>query len=511
MTVLPHIYGEDAYEDEKQRYFGQLLSYDAARVSEEPEAIQQELNESTRRLEECIASNYKAYIKSQECVDELEEKLQTCMTCVDRILGDLPALQSTTERFREAVGRENAKREGLRMLYGNQSTVLDVLEIPSLMDTCVRGGHYEEALELKASSKKLLMVHGHLPIVDMIGEEVMEVSQAMMEQLLERLQSSIQLAECLKVVGYIRRLGVFSDQQLRTEFLERRGKWIETCLDELDSLNPYEYLKKTTDVHRLHVFDVVMQYAGIFSKDGSQEGGAPLTDPLYSWSYKHMMRFLKEVQVNLPHIQDGGSLASILDHCMYCGVALGRVGLDFRPALIPMFASAALAMFQRLICISDNVFKDMVGSHRWVALPSAVSRAVELSKKQDAEMMEDVNGDGKKGQTFEPPIVLVEHQPFAVYVNGILAAFNELRHCAPYIIQKDVAVVLRQSLHAVVDALVERESIGFRKDEKDVFYKACDLVGSVMFPFILECYSRLYGSPSEPLYDEALKQRVPHV
>ena len=44
-------------------------------------------------------------------------------------------------------------------------------------------------------------------------------------------------------------------------------------------------------------------------------------------------------------VGDGGALGSALEHCMYAGGALGRVGLDFRAALPPLFESCILGLF----------------------------------------------------------------------------------------------------------------------------------------------------------------------
>ncbi len=44
-----------------------------------------------------------------------------------------------------------------------------------------------------------------------------------------------------------------------------RDEWISQLVDELDSgADSYEYVKHLTDVHRLHLFDAVMQYRAIF-------------------------------------------------------------------------------------------------------------------------------------------------------------------------------------------------------------------------------------------------------
>jgi hypothetical protein len=54
--------------------------------------------------------------------------------------------------------------------------------------------------------------------------------------------------------------------------------------------------------------------------------------------------YLETLRRQLPRITEGGSLASVLEHCMYCGMSLGRVGLDFRGLLVPIFEAEVLRL-----------------------------------------------------------------------------------------------------------------------------------------------------------------------
>jgi hypothetical protein len=51
-----------------------------------------------------------------------------------------------------------------RMCAGQQGALLELLEIPSLMDACVRAGSYDDALDLRAYAAKLALLHADLQV-----------------------------------------------------------------------------------------------------------------------------------------------------------------------------------------------------------------------------------------------------------------------------------------------------------------------------------------------------------
>ena len=52
---------------------------------------------------------------------------------------------------------------------GNHGTVVELLEIPQLMDTCIRNGNYDDALDLKGFIGKLAFMHSDLQVVQVFG------------------------------------------------------------------------------------------------------------------------------------------------------------------------------------------------------------------------------------------------------------------------------------------------------------------------------------------------------
>ena len=68
-----------------------------------------------------------------------------------------------------------------------------------------------------APPPQVAVMHGDLPVVQRLVAEVAGVSADMLEQLLQRLQGAIQLPECLRIIGYLRRLAAFP------------GGWVQSC------------------------------------------------------------------------------------------------------------------------------------------------------------------------------------------------------------------------------------------------------------------------------------------
>jgi len=521
-NMTKHAPNPTSVSEEQDIYFSELLGYTVDRLGREPELLRAEQDQLARQVQETSVTNYRSFITTSQCLVGLQQQLGEMAASLDALGAHLPKLQAAADAFRRDGASLNARREANRQLYAAHPALLDLLEIPALMDTCIRSGNFDEALDLRAYANKLSVVHGELSIVRHLVDDVASTSDAMLEQLLARLAGAIQLPECLRVIGFLRRLALFPETELRLHFLQRREAWISSMAADLDDRSAYEFLKRLTDVYRLHVFDVTMQYRTIFSDSASSTTNLSSTNDdggiLYAWAERRISAYLDAIATHLPQIADGGSLASVLDHVMYCGASLGRVGLDFRPLVAPLFESAALRLFSSGLASSNDALCSMLESHRWVAMPLAVSRAAQLRQQQEVEQQQNNKESDEGGATAPkekgkelgpPPPTLVEHPPLAVYANGLLAALNELRHCAPFPIRESAASALQNSLLGAGAALAHvQEMRTLTETEQPVFNAACIALTMALCPYISACFDRLFPGSTALLDVQAVATEV---
>lgn len=68
----------------------------------------------------------------------------------------------------------------------------------------------------------------------------------MLSQLIAQLRQPAQLPHCLKIIGYLKRMDVFSQEEIRLKFLQARDAWFRTTLDEIPkedgNVNIYQHL-----------------------------------------------------------------------------------------------------------------------------------------------------------------------------------------------------------------------------------------------------------------------------
>lgn len=105
----------------------------------------------------------------------------------------------------------------------------------------------------------------------------------MLVQLVAQLRTDLQLPKCLQIVGYLRRMQAFSNNELKLKFLQARDTWLINTLKAIAKddgvlklaskfshfinaqyITAQQHLTKTIEVTRINLFNIITQYRAIF-------------------------------------------------------------------------------------------------------------------------------------------------------------------------------------------------------------------------------------------------------
>ncbi|KAJ9183605.1 hypothetical protein P3X46_007434 [Hevea brasiliensis] len=149
----------------QQPYVSELLSFTLDRLHKEPELLRVDAERIQRQMQEVAVGNYRAFIAAADALLAIREEV----TSIDKHLESLNSSNLILE-----------ERKMNQTLLANHSALLDLLEIPQLMDTCVRNGNYDEALDLEAFVCKLSTMHPKLPVIPALAAEVRHTTQSLL-------------------------------------------------------------------------------------------------------------------------------------------------------------------------------------------------------------------------------------------------------------------------------------------------------------------------------------------
>ncbi|KAL0136959.1 Dor1-like family-domain-containing protein [Mucor lusitanicus] len=408
-------------------YLTKLTSLPLDSLLHEPTELREEQAKAKRDAQQLAFRDYPCFLHAQTCRHQVEETLDGLDVHLGEFLSSVPELQEACEIFSQQAKEIKEEREKITRVLEHQNVLTDLLEIPQLMETCVWNGYYSEAMDL-ASHVRLLQVRYPLSTVKSIHQQVQSSSDLMLVQLISHLRKPIRLAAAMNVVGFLRRMDVFdSETELRMVFLRCRHDFLQQRLARIKrdmseesrqrSSDAFEYLKKFIDVMREQMFEIGTQYISIFSN----EQGTLLSDYMV-----HVIELIKAaLDTYLPMIEDTSALTSLLTQLQYCGMSLGRIGLDFRHVFVHSFEEAVQPMILRWI---DSATEDLVQKITKASHESTAPSAWMSSKitSQSSSSNSENRGEAKR-HAFQPPMLLVSYPSLAIFTNGVLSAFNALR------------------------------------------------------------------------------------
>ncbi|CAA9994433.1 unnamed protein product [Nesidiocoris tenuis] len=465
-------------------YLNKLGMYDLDKLRKEVDHLSVEKSTILNQTQDLAFSNYKTFIQTAECSREIFQQFQKTEHSLGELLEEVPKFNTTCEQFMRRCAEIKSERQVNSISLAKHGTTLQLLEAPQLMDNLIREGHYDDALRLAAYIRKLDKTHGpSIPIIRKLCEEINECWKGLMNRLSWELHSELQLPRCLQVVGVLRRMGVLSELELRLKFLQARDSWFSSVLKQISRDDP-QHLNKFIDVYRMHLFNIITQFRAVFPEQDSllatnkqHFNDHPI---LHEWINNKVCDFIACLEREMPEDSD---IVSCLEQVMYFGQSLGRVGVDLRGLVAPVFIrklTNCLSFQIRLAC------EQFVNDMEKFSLESSVLPTTQL------QLIDNQN-------ELSPPEALMNFFPLGRYANGIIAILNQFRLCAPLALAHTITRMLERSLITVsttISHFYKREQQAISNEERDTLTKMVVCFHHCLVPYFQRCLHSLY-SPVE--------------
>eukprot|EP00731_Ephydatia_muelleri_P012108 Em0006g1002a len=489
LDVLEIDVGEWKDDQEFQKYAAELSAYSLEKLRREPEQLRQEKQCVLKSTQELAFSNYKSFIQTAECTNSIFKEFSTVEICVERLLSKMPSFGDACKCFSEEAQDIRTKQKLNSLALSKHTQLLEILEIPQLMETCVRNGYYEEALELYAHVHKVGKKYGDIHILKAICKEVEESVEVMLSLLLQQLRGNVQLPVCLKVVGYLRRMEFFSEVELRLKFLQARDFWLQSVVAGIPNDDVYNHISKVIESCRVHLFDIITQYRAVFPDDdfissaSNTVGSSVDVLVFHGWVNEKVWGFLQILEEDLRR-GVGSRIDSLLGQCMFFGLSFSRIGVDFRALMTPIFYSAIASLFQQTLRRAKHDFHDSIKSCGFLSVSkSSLTQPLHLYTNT----------------TLTPPQTILDIPPLAIMTNTFVIALNQLRQCAPLALGPDVFLEVKRLFESIVHDVKEYfrlEHNSFTSDESDAFLHFTSVVLSDFLPFIVQCLEAIFPDVS---------------
>ncbi|CAF87903.1 unnamed protein product, partial [Tetraodon nigroviridis] len=288
--------------------------------------------------------------------------------------------------FMKEAEEIGASRRMNSLTLNRHTEILEILEIPQLMDTCVRNGYYEEALELAAYVKRLEKKHTALPVIQDGG-----------------------------VHG----------GGLRVKFLQARSSWLRSILSAVPEDDPYFHITKTIEACRVHLFDIITQYRAIFSDDdppAAPAEGRPRVHEaaiFHGWVVQKVAEFLETLRRDLERGVGGRWTPCWASACTSACPSAGwgqTSGGSWRRCSSAWLRRPSAGPCRRPWTSSRRTW---TCTRSWPCPPCWAGPSPPMAP-------------GAQPGTLQPPMSLLDFQPLACFLNNVLSAFNDCGSAAPW-------------------------------------------------------------------------------
>jgi hypothetical protein len=205
------------------------------------------LEAAEEQLRSLCASHAGTFVSVERRGHALELALKDLLASVKNVESLVSSSQHALEQEEESdssLAALSEKHRVRRRTLLQHSSLLELLELPSLMDACVRSNLYEEALSIAAFANTLERRHAEKnEVVLKVIAQVRSRQCDLRRHLLFCLKNHVSMPQCLEIVTALRRLNSIDlerqseanlervhaamELSLQVDFLEARDAWLD--------------------------------------------------------------------------------------------------------------------------------------------------------------------------------------------------------------------------------------------------------------------------------------------
>ncbi|KAJ6217533.1 hypothetical protein RDWZM_008690 [Blomia tropicalis] len=456
-------------------YYKTLCSSGLQFVNKQQNQIEQRRQHLMENKQKLVYNNYDSLIKLSTFSKDLVNDFQKIENSLNNLKNTIPDFKVKCEEFSNDSQKISVRWKDVSSMLAKYPQMIEFLEIPQLLNNCIRTNYYDDALKICNFVSKICIRYKVVaPIFENMLVEINKSKDIMISQILKGLNGNIQLPVCIKSIHYLRQTDRFSEEQLRVNFLMARDIWFQTSINKnANVINSFTYISSITEVFRINIFDIVTQYRAIFPdvetvelsthKNGIRKsGGESNYKIINSWLLFKIEHYLAILKNNLGSCVKNNSdlpIETVIDHCFYFGLSMSKIGADIRPQLIKIFNNFICERFQYRIEEANQRFK---------------------------KSMNNVFKNIRKYNNTEKIEYNVQNFSIAFsYQNDIYGTFNEIRNNVPLCLIFTFASTLNASFLFISKCLneyIREHEYSLNKEEFQYYIQLCNVCQDSLLP-----------------------------
>jgi hypothetical protein len=363
---------------------------------------------------------------------------------------------SSLETFRD-------QKQRVRFLMANVQSIIDILEIPQLVDQCVASDNFADALSLLeflngiARKVQLFIV---LPCLEQQAKVSRDKLVGSLEEVLSRKNLKVQDINDLLLVYSI----IYPKVDLKVKFTSFRTSFFTERKKKIPSIDlgnsVFKSLKEYTDLVRVQLSDIVSQFKQVFQVND-------LDADLVKFVLEETLAYLNFLETTIPKLPKDNlfeNMADIYQHASFIKI------VEVNACIAYIFHTLLISKAEKLLNESLDIFKVELGQYNW---------------RPSLALIPETSNESRS------IVHLTRNRPLAILYNDITQFLNELRNFPLLSTRIDLNNMVETLLRSAFDLLFAAKD---KSSESEIARKNfCN----ILVPHIETYFGTIFGNPCD--------------